>query len=116
MTERSNRLEPMTSHTSIPRDLEALTVALEAAEARLQSILQTVPDAMIIIDEQGRVESLSSTAERLFGYAKDEVVGRNVDMLMATPHREQHDAYVKRYLATRERRIKIGRASCRERV
>jgi two-component system sensor kinase FixL len=100
----------MTSHTSIPQDLETLTAALEAAEARLQSILQTVPDAMLIIDERGRVESLSATAERLFGYTKSEVVGQNVDMLMASPHHEQHDAYLKRYLATRERRIiGIGR-------
>jgi two-component system sensor kinase FixL len=96
--------------TSMPQDLESLASALEAAEARLQSILQTVPDAMIIIDEHGRVESLSATAERLFGYGKSEVVGRNVDMLMSSPHHEQHDAYLKRYLATRERRIiGIGR-------
>src|SRR3990167_367929 len=107
---RYNRLETMPVDASIPQDLESLTAALEAAEARLQSILQTVPDAMIIIDEQGRVESLSATAERLFGYAKSEVIGRNVDMLMASPHHEQHDAYLKRYLATRERRIiGIGR-------
>lgn len=107
---RRTRLELMTTDTSIPRDLESLTIALEAAEARLQSILQTVPDAMLIIDERGRVESLSATAERLFGYAKEEVVGRNVDMLMATPHREQHDSYLKRYLTTGERRIiGIGR-------
>ena len=50
----------------------SIALALEAAEARLRSILQTVPDAMIIIDERGRIESLSTTAERLFGYASDE--------------------------------------------
>ena len=49
----------------------SIALALEAAEARLRSILQTVPDAMIIIDERGRIESLSTTAERLFGYASD---------------------------------------------
>ncbi|MBI3198653.1 MAG: PAS domain S-box protein [Rhodospirillales bacterium] len=103
-------MDPMPAPAPVPQDLESLTAALEAAEARLQSILQTVPDAMIIIDEQGRVESLSATAERLFGYTKNEVVGRNVDMLMASPHHDQHDAYLKRYLATRERRIiGIGR-------
>ena len=79
-------------------------------KARLRSILETVPDAMIIIDERGRVESLSTTAERLFGYRAEEVVGRNVRMLMPTPHREQHDGYLKRYLTTGERRIiGIGR-------
>lgn len=107
---RLTRLELMTTDTPTLQDFETLTIALEAAEARLQSILQTVPDAMLIIDERGRVESLSATAERLFAYSKDEVVGRNVDMLMATPHRKQHDSYLKRYLTTGERRIiGIGR-------
>ena len=87
-----------------------MALALEAAEARLRSILQTVPDAMIIIDERGRIESLSTTAERLFGYAIDEVAGRNVSQLMPSPDREQHDSYLKRYLTTGERRIiGIGR-------
>ena len=88
----------------------SLVLALEAAEARLRSILQTVPDAMIIIDERGRIESLSTTAERLFGYEADEVSGRNVSILMPSPYREQHDAYIERYLSTNERRIiGIGR-------
>lgn len=88
----------------------SLALALEAAEARLRSILQTVPDAMIIIDERGRIESLSTTAERLFGYDADEACGRNVSLLMPSPYREQHDAYIGRYLSTGERRIiGIGR-------
>lgn len=88
----------------------SIALALEAAEARLRSILQTVPDAMIIIDEHGRIESLSTTAERLFGYAADEACGQNVSLLMPSPYREQHDAYIGRYLQTGERRIiGIGR-------
>jgi two-component system sensor kinase FixL len=88
----------------------AREVALQAAEARLRSVLQTVPDAMIIIDERGHIESLSSTAERLFGYTMAEVAGRNVSLLMPSPDREQHDAYLERYLRTGERRIiGIGR-------
>jgi len=88
----------------------SIALALEAAEARLRSILQTVPDAMIIIDERGLIESLSTTAERLFGYEADEACGRNVSLLMPSPYREQHDAYIGRYLETGERRIiGIGR-------
>lgn len=84
--------------------------ALETAEARLRSILQTVPDALIIIDERGRIESLSSTAERLFGYTMDEVAGRNVRIFMPSPHREQHDGFLQRYLEIGERHIiGIGR-------
>jgi two-component system, LuxR family, sensor kinase FixL len=87
-----------------------IEVALQAAEARLRSILQTVPDAMIIIDERGRIESLSTTAERLFGYLASDVTGQNVKLLMPSPHREQHDGYLARYLRTGERHIiGIGR-------
>lgn len=79
-------------------------------EAHLRSILETVPDAMIVIDESGIIESFSTTAERLFGYAAEEVCGRNVKMLMPSPHRENHDSYLARYRETGERRIiGIGR-------
>jgi two-component system sensor kinase FixL len=73
--------------------------------ARLTSILDTVPDAIIVIDEEGTIESFSPAAERVFGYAAAEVVGRNVKMLMPSPYQEQHDLYLQRYLATGERRI-----------
>src|SRR4249920_291012 len=103
-------MDPMPARTPSPQDYADMEAALQAAQGRLRSILETVPDAMIIIDERGRVESLSTTAERLFGYGAEEVVGRNVRMLMPTPHREQHDGYLKRYLTTGERRIiGIGR-------
>jgi two-component system sensor kinase FixL len=93
-----------------PDDRMPTAKALEAAEARLRSIMQTVPDAMIIIDERGLIESLSATAERLFGYPMEEVAGHNVSILMPSPYRERHDDYVRRYLATGERRIiGIGR-------
>ncbi len=83
---------------------------LKAREAHLRSILETVPDAMIVIDEAGLMQSFSAAARRLFGYAPDEVIGRNVSMLMPAPYREQHDGYIGRYLSTGERRIiGIGR-------
>lgn len=79
-------------------------------EARLQSILETVPDAMIVIDEWGLIRSFSAAAERLFGYTADEVRGQNVRILMPSPYREEHDRYLYRYQATGERRIiGIGR-------
>lgn len=84
--------------------------ALQAREAQLGSILATVPDAMIVIDEQGLMVSFSLAAERLFGYREDEVIGQNVSILMPSPYRERHDAYIDRYLTTGERRIiGIGR-------
>lgn len=78
--------------------------------AYLQSILDTIPDAMVVIDETGRIISFSKTAERLFGYAESELVGENVSALMPSPDRERHDSYLRRYLETGERRIiGIGR-------
>ncbi len=81
-----------------------------AREAHLQSILDTVPDAMIVIDETGTMHSFSAAAERLFGYYASEALGRNVSMLMPSPDREEHDGYLRRFLRTGERRIiGIGR-------
>lgn len=74
-------------------------------EAHLRSILDTVPDAMVVIDETGCIQSFSSAAERLFGYSAQEVAGRNVSLLMPSPYREHHDQYLSRYLTTGEKRI-----------
>ena len=79
-------------------------------EAHLQSVLDTVPDAMIVINVQGTIQSFSATAERLFGYSAGEAIGQNVSILMPAPYREQHDGYLDRYMKTGERRIiGIGR-------
>ena len=81
-----------------------------ARQAHLQSILDTVPEAMIVIDEHGVMQSFSSAAERLFGYSTAEAVGQNVKILMPAPYRENHDGYMQRYKDTGERRIiGIGR-------
>jgi two-component system sensor kinase FixL len=89
------------------------TASAEAAlsrEAHLQSILDSIPDAMIVIDERGIMHSFSSAAERLFGYDAADVLGKNVKLLMPTPYREDHDSYLNRYLRTGKRRIiGIGR-------
>jgi two-component system sensor kinase FixL len=87
-----------------------------ASEAHLASILDTIPDAMVVIDEQGTIHSFSSAAERQFGYTVAEVAGKNIKMLMPSPYRENHDGYIERYLRTRERRIiGIGRLVVGER-
>ena len=79
-------------------------------EAQLRSILATVPDAMVVIGETGIIERFSRAAERLFGYAAAEVLGRNVSLLMPAPYRDQHDSFLARYRAIGERRIiGIGR-------
>src|SRR6185295_19242156 len=79
--------------------------ALIEREARLSSILDTVPDAIVTINEVGAIESFSPAAIRLFGYAENEVVGKNVKMLMPQPYRDEHDGYLARYRETGEKRI-----------
>lgn len=84
--------------------------ALQEREARLRSILETAPDAIIVIDDRGIMESFSPAAERLFGFTAAEAIGRNVSILMPSPYRERHDGYIQHYLDTGERRIiGIGR-------
>lgn len=91
------------------RDVQEIlgTVAAEmrGRASLLQSILDTVPSAMVVINAQGTVLSFSSAAERQFGYLASEVVGRNVNILMPEPDRGKHDDYIRRYLETGERRI-----------
>ncbi len=74
-------------------------------EEHLQSILQTVPDAMIVIGENGVMQSFSTAAERLFGFNASEAIGQDVSILMPEPDRGRHDGYVARYKATGERHI-----------
>lgn len=84
--------------------------ALREREARLNSIIETAPEAVITIDVRGIVQSFSVAAERLFGYEAGEVIGRNVSMLMPSPHQESHDKYLQNYMTTGEKRIiGIGR-------
>ena len=81
-----------------------------ASATHLRSILETVPDAMVVIDEGGRIISFSKAAEKLFGFAEAELLGENVSALMPSPDRERHDGYLQRYLETGERTIiGIGR-------
>jgi PAS domain S-box-containing protein len=87
------------------QELSASQEGLKSREARLQAILATVPDAMVIIDEHGSIQSFSATAERLFESTAQQVIGHNVSILMPPPYRQEHDSYLVRYLATGEPRI-----------
>lgn len=87
-------------------------IGFDESEAHLRSILATVPDAMVVIDEIGHILSFSAAAEKLFGYSETEVVGENVEMLMPSPDRERHDGYLAKYRRTGERKIiGIGRVT-----
>ena len=84
--------------------------ALQESEARMRAIFETAVDAILTIDAEGKIDRFNPAAQRLFGYSDAEVVGKNVSMLMPSPDREQHDAYIGNYLATGQKKIiGIGR-------
>nr|WP_280141103.1 PAS domain S-box protein [Microvirga guangxiensis] len=113
LTPLRNEAGQLLGYAKVTRDIServAAEEALKTREAHLRSILETVPDAMIVIDEQARIQFFSAAAERLFGYKDNEIIGENIKILMPEPYREQHDGYMHRYLTTGERRIiGIGR-------
>jgi PAS domain S-box-containing protein len=84
--------------------------ALSESEARCRSIVETAVDAMVVIDERGTVQSFNPAAVRIFGYPADQVIDRNVSMLMPNPDHAAHDGYLRHYRSTGERKIiGIGR-------
>jgi two-component system sensor kinase FixL len=99
----------------VPRHLSGIVIdiddqkqveeALRTRESHLHSILETIPDAMIVIDGNGIMQFFSSAAERQFGYSEQEAIGQNVSILMPNPDRSRHDGYLARYRSTSERHI-----------
>jgi len=86
-------------------DAERVAEGLSRREAHLRSLLDTVPDAIVVIDEAGLIRDFSPAAETMFGWEADEVRDRNVSLLMPDPYRSAHDDYLSRYYRTGERRI-----------
>src|SRR5688572_16721182 len=83
---------------------------IQDREARLETILNTAAGGILTIDEHGMVESMNPAAERMFAYPAAEVVGRNVNLLMPPPYRDEHDGYLANYLKTGNKKIiGIGR-------
>lgn len=79
--------------------------ALKASEERLRAIVDTAVDAIVVIGEDGIVQSANPATERIFGYAPDEIAGRNVSMLMPEPFRSAHAGYIGTYLRTGEAQV-----------
>lgn len=90
--------------------LDQAAVALDDSEERLRAILDTAVEGIITIDQHGLIESMNPAAVRIFGYNQAEIVGENVNVLMPSPYREQHDSYIANYLRTgRAKIIGVGR-------
>ena len=109
-TARTVRAELLHRADDLQAQVDAGSAELQQLNAQLLSIINSAVDGIIVIDGRGHVESFNPGAERLFGYAQAEVVGRNVSMLMPAPYHDEHDGYLARYQATgKPRIIGIGR-------
>jgi two-component system CheB/CheR fusion protein len=101
------------SASTIARDIgerKRAEQTLRDREDRLRAILDTAADAILTVDQGGIIQSVNPAAQRMFGYTAAEMIGQNVEMLMPSPYRDEHDGYLARYLRTREKRIiGIGR-------
>jgi PAS domain S-box-containing protein len=84
---------------------KTLVAELRDREDRMRAIVNTVVDGIITIDDTGTVENLNPAAGRIFGYGPEEVVGRNIRMLMPEPYRREHDGYLDNYLTTGQAKI-----------
>lgn len=90
---RGRGSQPIATATSVNQD------------AWVQAVLDAAVEGMIIIDEQGIVQSINPAATSVFGYTAEEVVGHNINMLMAPPFRETHYDYLRQYRETGERHV-----------
>gem|GEM_PF-1333227 len=93
------------SMREMQENLNALNEGLEEKERRIFSIVNTAMSAMITIDQKGIIENLNQAAQSIFGYSEEEVLGKNVKMLMPSPYKEEHDSYLKKYLDTGNSKI-----------
>ena len=84
---------------------QANPISIDQNEASLAAVLKTAIDAIITIDDRGVIQQANHAVQKLFGYSVDEIVGKNVAMLMPEPDRSRHDRYLSRYQETRQAAI-----------
>src|SRR5437764_23493 len=100
----------ITDRSRLEQQLQQRVRESAEAEERMRSVLDHVVDGIISIDDRGTVTTFNPAAERIFGYAAAEVVGRNVKMLMPEPFHGEHDGYLDNYMRSGAAKIiGIGR-------
>src|SRR5258706_293237 len=104
---------PKLGASKVDRDIterKSAERALHESAGRMRALIETAVDGAILIDARGVVLMFNPACEKLFGYSADEVIGKNVKMLMPEPYRHEHDRYIANYLDSRKPKIiGIGR-------
>jgi protein-histidine pros-kinase len=84
---------------------KVMETALRDNEAQVRAIVENVVDGIVTIDEMGTIQQFNATAEQIFGYSADEVIGKNIDLLMPEPYKSEHDGYLQRYHETGDAKV-----------
>jgi two-component system sensor kinase FixL len=93
------------SNQNLEKRVEERTEELSAANQQIQGIVDSLADALIIINELGIIVSFSPSAEIMFRYKIDEIIGKNINNLMPSPHKEDHHSYLDNYKRTGKKKI-----------
>ncbi|MBL8482571.1 MAG: PAS domain S-box protein, partial [Rhodocyclaceae bacterium] len=109
LRDRGGRLVGFAKVTRDVTERRRAEAALRDSETHLRTVLDSVVDAIIVIDMSGNIESANATTETLFGYKPEELLGRKVNVLMGVQYAGRHDEFLRNYLSTGQRRI-IGMA------
>ena len=88
--------------------VKPLQQCLELESIKSHKILEMAAEGIVSIDTKGKILSFNRAAQKIFGYSEEEVIGKNVSVLMPPPHRDSHDGYLSRYLQTGEAHV-IGK-------
>ncbi len=103
-------IQDVTEDYYLIEKIEERSKSLAISEQRNRAITENVIDGLVTIDEKGKIKSFNPAAVKLFGYSPEEVLGKNVSMLMPDPYRSEHDGYLQNYLNTGTAKvIGIGR-------
>lgn len=86
-------------------NLKQIKGELEKSQNQLQAIIHNAMDGIIMINDSGKIQGFNPAAEQIFGYSRQDVIGKNVKLLMPEPARSEHDAYIKRYKQTGQSRM-----------
>lgn len=86
-------------------DRKQAETALRENEERIRALIETALDCIITIDEIGIITTCNSATTRVFGYACEEMLGRNISMLMPAPHKNEHDGYLENLKKTSLKKI-----------